>query len=453
MAKRTVITPDASTDVAHVDSIQKQLVSSQEGMRAETQDKVGNAVDQALTTAFRESDRNRAAIKTLPSFGSLLALQTVLEDKFGSEVARALTTAFRESDRNRAAIKTLPSFGSLLAVQAGLEDKIGSEVAQALTAAQRESDRNRAAIKALPSFGSLLSVQADLEDSVGKASADLLQQLHTEIAAQEASSRASALNGDIAMIATVGGDQDISKAVFDPGGETIDVIVELRDSAPQKASQTITATANYADTETVEYGGKTYTFQVTLTDVDGNVQVGSDLEESLSNLFAAGTLGAGAGTAYAASTTAHPNSTPVAVSDTALRAEANDAGTAGNSLTTTETAANASWGDTTMAGGTALVLDANGQVHNWADRRSLTTGGSGIVLAGGATTTPAPTITGSKIDIAKGRMIYTLNWPSGTYVVTETPTVTLDPAAELGAALVPALSVVPPLVLTYTVVD
>lgn len=70
---------------------------------------------------------------------------------------------------------------------------------------------------------------------------------------------------------------------------------------------TLTLTGNAADTNTVVIGAKTYTFQDTLTNVDGNVHVGASASESIDNLIAAINLGEGSGTAYAAATTAHPS--------------------------------------------------------------------------------------------------------------------------------------------------
>lgn len=51
---------------------------------------------------------------------------------------------------------------------------------------------------------------------------------------------------------------------------------------------------------------KSWTFQNTLTNVDGNVKIGATYLDTCANLLAALTLGAGAGTLYAAATTAHP---------------------------------------------------------------------------------------------------------------------------------------------------
>jgi len=68
---------------------------------------------------------------------------------------------------------------------------------------------------------------------------------------------------------------------------------------------TLTLAAQVNDTETVTIGTKVYTFQTTLIDVDGNVQIGTDANGSIENLIAAINLAAGAGVDYAASMTAN----------------------------------------------------------------------------------------------------------------------------------------------------
>ena len=65
----------------------------------------------------------------------------------------------------------------------------------------------------------------------------------------------------------------------------------------------LTLTGLPLDTETVTIGTKVYTFQTTLTDVDGNVLIGATASDSLDNLIAGIMLTAGAGTTYAASMT------------------------------------------------------------------------------------------------------------------------------------------------------
>lgn len=83
----------------------------------------------------------------------------------------------------------------------------------------------------------------------------------------------------------------------------------------ERASATITLdNANEATNgENVVIAGKTYTFQATLTDSDGNVHIGSDVAGTRANLVAAinlsneGESAVSAGTDYAASMTVNPH--------------------------------------------------------------------------------------------------------------------------------------------------
>lgn len=124
---------------------------------------------------------------------------------------------------------------------------------------------------------------------------------------------------------------------------------------PQKATQDLVFAGQPGNTETVVIDGKTYTFQTTLTDSDGNVQIGGDAEESRDNLIAAINLGAGSGTAYAASTTLHPTVAAGASGTDTLVAFAKLGGTAGNDIEVSDTVTNADWDDGNLAGGTAAV--------------------------------------------------------------------------------------------------
>lgn len=123
------------------------------------------------------------------------------------------------------------------------------------------------------------------------------------------------------------------------------------------ASEILTAAANAANAETVTIDAKVYTFQDTLTNVDGNVHIGVAATNTLDNLIAAINLGAGAGTDYATAMTLHPTVSAVAGAGDTMDASAKTGGTAGNSIATTEAAAQLSWGDTTMSGGLAAPAD------------------------------------------------------------------------------------------------
>jgi hypothetical protein len=122
--------------------------------------------------------------------------------------------------------------------------------------------------------------------------------------------------------------------------------------AGENASQTLTLSANAGNTETVTIDSKVYTFQTSLTNVDGNVLIGATALDSLNNLRQAINLEpAGSGISYAAATVVHPSARAVNGAGNTLVARAKAPGTGGNSMATTETLANGSWGDTTMNGG------------------------------------------------------------------------------------------------------
>jgi hypothetical protein len=121
-----------------------------------------------------------------------------------------------------------------------------------------------------------------------------------------------------------------------------------------QASSVLTFVGQPADTQNVIVNGKTYVFQTTLTDSDGNVQIGATLAESIDNLCRAINLGAGAGLRYAASTTAHTTVECTGITGTTLTATALLNGTVGNAYTVTTTVTGATWSPAgTMGGGGA----------------------------------------------------------------------------------------------------
>ena len=147
------------------------------------------------------------------------------------------------------------------------------------------------------------------------------------------------------------GDITVSPSLADYANQ---VIVRFTEAA-RAAYAFLQATVNFADTETVTVGSKTYTFQTVLTDVDGNVLIGADAEASMTNLAAAITLDGGAGTTYASAMTVNGSVTAYMQSATLMKAVALATGVSGNSIACTETGANASW-ITEGGGGTATLL-------------------------------------------------------------------------------------------------
>lgn len=115
---------------------------------------------------------------------------------------------------------------------------------------------------------------------------------------------------------------------------------------------TITASGVAVDTQTIVIGGKTYTTQTTLTNVDGNVLIGANAAATLQNLYDAINLTpAGAGVTYAAAMTANPEVIATSVTSTTVVVRARVPGQVGNRIPTTETQTNWAWGGATLASG------------------------------------------------------------------------------------------------------
>lgn len=127
-----------------------------------------------------------------------------------------------------------------------------------------------------------------------------------------------------------------------------------------KAAGTLTFTGQPADTETLTIGAagftKTFTFQTTLTNVDGNVHIGASTAASVLNLIHAITLGSGSGTDYAAAMTASQWVTAAAGAGTTITITALSGGQYGNNIATVETVANASFGAAALAGGVGWYI-------------------------------------------------------------------------------------------------
>jgi hypothetical protein len=138
-----------------------------------------------------------------------------------------------------------------------------------------------------------------------------------------------------------------------------------------RASGVLTFSGVAVNAQTVTIGGKVYTTQTTLTDVDGNVLIGADQTATAANLAAAINLGAGAGTTYATSMTENPH---VAADATAaagvLTVRAKIPGAVGNLVDTTETQTNAAWGAATLASGSGDFSDAIAAIMAYAQVNS-----------------------------------------------------------------------------------
>jgi hypothetical protein len=155
-------------------------------------------------------------------------------------------------------------------------------------------------------------------------------------------------------------------------------VIYARETSPgisegAAATGTLTFTGQPLDTETVVIGSKTYTFDTSLSNTDGHVAIGASTADSISNLAAAINLGAGPGTAYAVAMTANTQVSAVAGATT-LVVTALSGGTAGNSIATTETLTNGSWGAATLEDGADISwyeVESN-DINQWGSTISKT---------------------------------------------------------------------------------
>lgn len=103
-----------------------------------------------------------------------------------------------------------------------------------------------------------------------------------------------------------------------------------------EAQGTLTLAVNPQDGDTMTIGSRTYTFQDTLTNTDGNIQIGDRVEATRANIVAAINRTGDAGTQYAESTVEHPDvSAARSFVGSRLVLTARAGGPAGNSIATT----------------------------------------------------------------------------------------------------------------------
>jgi hypothetical protein len=137
--------------------------------------------------------------------------------------------------------------------------------------------------------------------------------------------------------AAFGGDDAILTARLTGLAGNALVSTETFASSSNKFDDTTLGTETTAAADTLTIDTKVYTFQDVLTDVDGHVLIGTDVDASQVNLVAAVARSAGAGTLYAGETTPHPtvDLADFASDDAILTAKTE--GLAGDSIATTET--------------------------------------------------------------------------------------------------------------------
>ena len=166
--------------------------------------------------------------------------------------------------------------------------------------------------------------------------------------------------------AFAGDDMILTAKTAGAAGNAIVTTETFTDPTSVFDAATLGTTVAGSDPDTMTVDAKVYSFENTLTDVDGNIQIGASLAATKLSLVAAFDLSGVAGTDYALSMTAHTTVDIAAfiANDAVLTAKA--PGTAGDAIVTTETFAagtnifdGATLGTTTAGvAGNTMTVDA-----------------------------------------------------------------------------------------------
>lgn len=121
-----------------------------------------------------------------------------------------------------------------------------------------------------------------------------------------------------------------------------------------KATGTLTSTGTVpANNDNVVIGSRTYTFKTTLTGAADEIKIAGTAALTLANLYNAINRNAGVpGTDYTVATEAHTLVEAITLTATTFVARSRRSGTAGNSIATTDTGTQLSWGAANLSGGT-----------------------------------------------------------------------------------------------------
>ena len=119
------------------------------------------------------------------------------------------------------------------------------------------------------------------------------------------------------------------------------------------ASGTLTASGTPANNDTVTIGTRVYTWKTTLTGAADEVLIGGSASVALDNIKLAITAGATAGTNYGLGTSANELVTATTNTATTQLFVSLEEGLGGNTIQTTESGSNTSFGAATLTGGVA----------------------------------------------------------------------------------------------------
>lgn len=190
-------------------------------------------------------------------------------------------------------------------------------------------------------------------------------------------------NNDLDITAATAGSagNSITVAYVDPAAQGAslsvsvsgtDITVSLATDSVATAQGTLTSDATApSNNDTVTIGQYVYTYKTTLTGAPFEVLIGASAAVALDNLKSAVNGTSGEGTTYGTGTVPHPRVDATTNTDTTQLFVSKVAGSAFNSIATTEASTHLSWGAATLTGGldggaitsTAAQVDAAIDAH------------------------------------------------------------------------------------------
>lgn len=190
------------------------------------------------------------------------------------------------------------------------------------------------------------------------------------------------------------------------------------------ATATLTAGGTFADGEKIGIGDITYTMRTTLTTTPYEVLIGANAAASLDNLKVAINAGATAGTNYSLGTVAHPEVTATTNTDTTQVVQFTRVGTDGNLLSVSENCANAAWGAENLSGGVNPVwgqIKVSTVAATDLDNLKDAINGTVVVAAKGtdysSNTTAHPSVTATTND-ATTQVVQAISFDEGEDIAT-----------------------------------
>lgn len=189
-------------------------------------------------------------------------------------------------------------------------------------------------------------------------------------------------------------------------------LADITVAASVAATGTLTSTGAFSDGETATIGSVTYTFRTPFVDAANNINAAGTVAQTHENLRRAINLQGVAGTNYGTGTVIHPT---VSAADTATTnvLTAKKGGTFGNTIVTTDTGANISFGAATLTGGSGgdVAILGVGQLppNTTAAVGAVTTRGTVVAGLGGSFGTASLTEVAGSNAIAPKSIVEVVN--------------------------------------------